>query len=236
MLIVCSNVANLLLGRASFRGREIALRAGMGAGRLRLLRQLLSESLMLSVIGGAGGSGLAHLIVRHFQAIVPGRTVWGGRVVQADSIGIDGTTAVFSAGVAIAAGLIFGIIPALRASKSDLNTSLKDAGAGSAGGRSGPAARNVLIVVETALAVVLVCCAGLLLRSFIGLYQEGPGFQTGRRILIPVQLTNSLSQEREREIRALFRADTEERRKAWQAAWRTAAPLQAARLRERLMA
>ena len=200
-LIVCSNVANLLLGRASFRAREMAVRAAIGAGRRRLIRQLLTESLLLSLIGGAAGFGLAHLIVQHFQSVVPDQSTWGRRLVQAGWIQIDGTTAVFAAGIAIAAGLVFGIAPALRGSRSDLNGSLKDSSAGSVGGRSGMVTRKALIVVETALATVLVCCAGLLIRSFVAMYEEGPGFKADRRITMRVGLRNTLSDELMRELR-----------------------------------
>ncbi len=199
MLIVCSNVANLMLGRASSRTREVAVRAAIGAGQLRLVRQLLTESLLLSLAGGAAGLGLAHLVVRHFQSMVPD-SGWGDLLVQAEGIGIDTTTTVFAAAIAVTAGLIFGIAPAIHTSRSDLNTLLKDAATSSVGGRAGSTSRSAFVVVETALAVILVCCAGLLIRSFVGLYDEGPGFQTERRAWIHVYPRNVLDEEREKEL------------------------------------
>lgn len=214
MLIVCANTASLLLGRASARTREIAVRSAIGAGKLRMVRQLLTESLALSLLGAAAGFGLAHLIVRHFQAIVPNRAGWGRALVHADWIAIDGVTAAFAIGISILAGLVFGILPALQAARTDPNVALKDAGAAGSSRRS--RTRSLLVVVETALAVVLVCSAGLLVRSFIALHDEGPGFRAERRMSMLVELQNTPSAERLQELNGIqnlsearrFRAET----------------------------
>ena len=182
MLIVCANVANLLLGRALARRREIGVRAAIGAGRARLVRQLLTESLILSGGGGVIGFCLAQLMVAFFQDLAPDRSGFGGFLLQADSIRVDGTTLVFALGITVLAGLVFGIAPALRASRLDLASCLQS-GARAAGGTvRDRVLRGSLVVAQTALAFVLVCGAGLLIRSTLTLYETGPGFQSQNRL------------------------------------------------------
>ena len=201
MLIVCANVANLLLGRASGRVREMGVRAAIGAGRARLVRQLLTESLILSVVGGVVGFGIAQIIVKYSQAMAPDRSGWGSFLVQADSIGIDRATFAFAVAVTFLAGLAFGVAPAVRASRLDVNSTLKSGSRGSGGRRRDRFLRNSLVVVQTALAFVLVCGAGLLIRSSSALYESGPGFQTRDRLQVQVRWSSAISQQRQQTLR-----------------------------------
>jgi predicted permease len=174
LLIACVNVANLLLARASGRQKEIAVRAAMGASRLRLVRQMLTESVFLSVLGGAAGLWIAA------WSLYAVRTINPGNIPRLDDVGIDGTVLIFTLGISVFTGVVFGLVPALRISRADLNTSLK------AGGRSGSDGgglhatrdklRGLLVTVEIALSLMLLVGAGLLVRSFARLQNVPPGF------------------------------------------------------------
>ena len=184
LLIMCANVANLLLVRASGRGRELAVRVALGAGRWRLIRQLLSESLMLSLLGGALGLGLAWVLVRYFQAMAPDRYTHGKYLLQLEALRVDPTVALFALGVAAAAGALFGLLPALRASRPDLNEGLKDSGRGSAGGFKSSGVRAALVVGEVAIGLVLLVASSLLVRSFMALYDRGPGLEAANLLTL----------------------------------------------------
>lgn len=168
LLIACANVANLLLARASVRRKEIAIRAALGAGRRRLIRQFLTESLLLSLLGG--GLGLL-LAVWGTGAL---RSVGPGNIPRSGEIKIDKWVLSFTVVVSVLTGLIFGLAPALMASKTDLNDALKEAGRGSRG--QGGRFRSSLVVTELALALILLAGAGLMVRSFIRLLDVSPGF------------------------------------------------------------
>jgi putative ABC transport system permease protein len=170
LLIACANVANLLLVKAAARAREIAVRAALGASRWQIIRQLLSESVLLALIGGAVGMLLAFSLVNLLKRIAPDGTP---RVAE---ISIDGRVLLFSLGVAALTGLLCGLVPALQASKGDLNQALREAGAGSKGSSGGGRVRSVLVVAEIAIALTLLIGAGLLLRSFLRLQSVDPGF------------------------------------------------------------
>jgi len=174
LLIACANVANLMLSRALARQQEIAVRSALGAGRWRILRQLLTESLLLSVCGGALGVVLCVWSMRWIH-------VWGTKSLpRLTDIGIDGRVLAFTAGLSVLAGILFGLAPALRMARADLHGALKEAGRGAAGsavwGR-GNRLRRLLVIAEMALSVVLLIAAGLLIRSFARLQNVAPGFE-----------------------------------------------------------
>ena len=173
LLIACTNVANLLLARGADRERELAIRAAMGAGRWRLLRQLLTESLLIAILGCGIGILLArwcvHLLVAFNPADIP----------RLDQVSVDGTTLIFVTAIGFFTALLFGIAPALKFSRPNLQRSLKEAGPTLAGTTS-HRLRGALVVTEIALAVVLLIGAGLLMRSFVTLINVDPGFAIDR--------------------------------------------------------
>jgi putative ABC transport system permease protein len=174
LLIACANVANLMLARASAREREVAVRAALGAGRWRLLRQLMVESLVLSIAGTVLATGLAWWAVQILRSAMP------EGVPRVTAIALDLRVLVAAAGLSLATGLLFGIVPALQLSKPDLTTSLKDGTRGASAGRGPQRMRGALIVAEVALAVVLLVGAALFIGSFIALMRIDPGFNPER--------------------------------------------------------
>jgi len=183
LLIACANVANLLLARSTARSREMAVRAALGAGRARLITQVLTESLLLSAIGGAVGLMAAVWAMPLLKMLIP------ASVPRADEAGIDATVLWFTLGISVLTGLLFGLLPAIRLSQTDLNESLKEAAGRAATGRTRRAG-NVLIVSELALSVVLLIAAGLLIQSFLRVMRVDPGFRTehvlAARLSLPV--------------------------------------------------
>ncbi len=174
LLIACANVANLLLSRATGRSREIALRAAVGASRGRIIRQLLTESVVLSALGGALGLGLGLVGVRALLAMNPGDIPRIGQ--HAAGITLDWRLGLFSVFVSLATGIFFGLIPALEVSRTDIGVALK-AGAGRSGtGFRQNRTRSLLVVSEVALALVLLVGAALLIRTFVALRAVDPGF------------------------------------------------------------
>ena len=170
LLMVCANIGNLLLARASVRGREFAVRAALGASRRRLLRQLLAESMLLATAGGAFGLALAWWGVAGLRWLAP------ANLPRLDDIAISGSVAAFNVAVALVAGVLSGVMPAVQAQAGDLHGSLKDeTRTTSSGARM--RVRHALVIAQTALGVVVLAGAGLLLRSFIQLSQVPVGFQ-----------------------------------------------------------
>jgi len=199
LLIGCANVANLLLVRAASRETEIAVRTALGAGRRRIIRQLVTESLMLSALGAAIGGALAGWAV---DAIV----AFGPRgLPRLDEIAIDARVLAFSVVVAIVTGVAFGLVPALHSAKSELGQMLKENGRGSSGRRATQRTRSALVVSEMALAVVLLVGAGLLIRSFVKLMHVDPGFRTEHVVSFDVTLPE-VKYPHDRELRR-FAAD-----------------------------
>jgi predicted permease len=173
LLIACTNVANLLLARATGRQKEIAMRTALGAGRGRLVMQMLTESVLLSLLGGAAGLMVSALSLEVVRQIHP------GNIPRLDELGMDFGVLAFTFGISILTGIVFGLAPAIRASRVDLNTALK------AGGRSWSSGglrvrrdklRGALVIAELAISLTLLAGAGLLIRSFVRLVNVPPGF------------------------------------------------------------
>ncbi len=170
LLIACANVANLFLARGAGREREIAVRSALGAGRARLIRQLLTESFVLSAPAAAAGLLVAYWSLDALIALAP------ADMPRLSEIGIDGRVLWFTLGISLVSALFFGLAPALRISRSDLNESLREGGRSLAGGVRASFARSSLLVAEVALSMVLLAGAGLMLRSLIHLRSLNPGF------------------------------------------------------------
>jgi predicted permease len=185
LLIACANVANLLLARAAARQREIAIRTALGANRLRLLRQFLTESVLLASIGGALGLLLAIWSTGPMLRMFP-NNIENLDIPKVEAIPIDWSVLLFTLTASIVTGLLFGIVPALQASKADINLALKESGRTTVGG--GNRWRNALVVSEIALSLMLLVGAGLLLRSFARLQQSDFGFNTDNVLTVQVIL------------------------------------------------
>ena len=170
LLIACANVANLFLVRAEGRQQELAIHAALGASRARVTWELLSESLALALAGGAAGLLLASGAVRVLVATAP------EGLPRVQEIGIDGTVLAFTAAISLLAGLLFGLLPIVRFTRPHLASALKEGGRGSSDGRSRHRTRNALVVVEVALAVVLLVGSGLMMRTFEAMRRVDPGF------------------------------------------------------------
>lgn len=197
LLIACANVANLLLARAAVRQKEIAIRAALGAGRLRLIRQLLTESLLLAVVGGAFGLLLAYGEIRLLLSLNP------GNIPRLTEIDIDSRVLGFTFLIAILTGIVFGLAPALQASKTDLNETLKEGARGSTGGINRQRVRSLLVVSEVALTVLLLIGAGLMMKSFYSLQKVNTGFDPENTLTMMVSLPASRYTE-DHQIGAFF--------------------------------
>lgn len=185
LAVACANVAHLLLANAAARYREIAVRTALGASRTRVIRQFLTESIVLSVSGGVLGLALAIWGVRLLVALIPKDTP------RLEEISLDYRVVFFTLGISLVTGLIFGLVPAFQSSKPELNETLKEGGRGGAEGRRRLQLRNFLAVSEVALALVLLIGAGLLIKSFRRLQEVRPGFEPSQLFTMRVALTNS---------------------------------------------
>jgi predicted permease len=172
LLIACANVANLLLGRSAARGREIAVRSALGAGRSRIIRQLLTESLLLALIAGAFGLAIAFWGIRALALLAP------KELPRLDEIAIDSRVLIFTLGISLLAAIFFGMAPALRASRADLNEGLREGGRNMAGGLRSRFVRSSITVAEVAFSMILLTGAGLMIRALLNLQSVDPGFQT----------------------------------------------------------
>src|SRR5499433_3993624 len=185
LLIACANVANLLLARAGVREKELAIRGALGAGRFRLVRQLLTECLLLAMVGSAAGLLLASWLTAMLGSLSSTNTL--GEMGRVAAITIDLRVLGFTLLITLVTGLLFGFLPALRFSRTDLNVSLKEGGRG--GGVHGRGLRNALMVSEVALAIVLLIGAGLLIRSFEKLLNVDPGYRAENLLTARIALT-----------------------------------------------
>jgi putative ABC transport system permease protein len=189
LLIACANVANLLMVRATVRQREIAIRAAIGAGRGRIVRQLLVESVTLSMAGGVLGLALGVIGIRALLALGPANIPRIG--VNGSAVGIDWRVLAFTVAVSVVTGLIFGLFPALRASRADLSTTLKESGGQSGGNIRHNKARTLLVVTEMGLALVLLVGAALFIRTFVALRAVNPGFDARQVVTMSMSLTGA---------------------------------------------
>jgi predicted permease len=208
LLIACVNVANLLLARAATRQREIAVRSAIGAGRGRLVRQLLTESVLLSAIGGVAGTLFALWGVRLFRGLgaTLGRVDLAGNATtttfpRLDEVGVDATVLVYAFAVSIAAGLLFGIVPALRHSRASQLNVLRQGTA-----TSSAVVKNTLVVAQMALAVMLLVGSGLVINSFVKLATVDPGFDATRLLTFQVLMSGTPKADAQRTFAEAFTA------------------------------
>jgi putative ABC transport system permease protein len=183
LLIACANLTNLLLARATQRASELTIRAALGATRMRLIRQLLTESVLLALSGGAVGALLAMWGVDLLETLVP------ENLAQARGSVLDGRVLGFSAGVSLLTGVLFGLAPALQISKLNLTEALKEGGRSGAGTGSRSRLRGALVIGEIAMSLVLLTGAGLMVRSFYHLTSVDPGFQPDKTLTMRMQLS-----------------------------------------------
>ena len=186
LLIACANVANLLLVRATGRKRESAIRSALGAGRARIVRQLLTESVLFSLAGGILGLALGFVGVRALLAISPAGLPRIGE--DGSAISMDWRVLAFTLGVSLLTGILFGLFPAFAASRTDLNSTLKESSNRSGTGFRQGKARSLLVITEVSLALVLLIGSALLIRTFIALHGVGPGFDSHNVLTMEMSL------------------------------------------------
>ena len=201
LLIACVNVANLLLARATGRGREFAIRAALGASQGRVVRQLLTESVLLAMAGGALGLALASWGTRAALAAVP------SALPRANDVRLDPRVLLFTLAISLVAGILFGLAPALRTSHPDLHETLKEGGRGGSGARY--RTQGIFVIVEMALTVVLLVGAGLTIRTLVGLWSVNPGFDPHNVLSFNVGFPPTTATSSPAQIRASFRQLTD---------------------------
>jgi putative ABC transport system permease protein len=187
LLIACANVANLLLVRATIRRREIAIRAALGAGRRRIIWQLLTESVLLALLGGAVGLLVGYFGVRALLVLNPGNIPRIGE--HGADLTMDWRVLAFTVAISLLTGVLFGLIPALSASRSDLSVTLRESGARSGSGLAQNKARSLLVVTEISLALILLVGAALLIRTFAALRGVDPGFNPRHVLTMDMSIT-----------------------------------------------
>jgi putative ABC transport system permease protein len=197
LLIACANVASLMLARATGRQKEMAVRAALGAGRMRIIRQLLAETILLSLLGGGLGLAIGQWSVKVILALSPGTTI-----PRIGEIRLDNRVLLFTAAVSLLTGIIFGLLPALQASRPNVQEALKETGLPSLGAPSHKGRlRSVLLVAQIALTLVLLVCAGLLIRSFQQLHRVAPGFDYENLMTFGIELPPRKYPEFEQQIK-----------------------------------
>jgi putative ABC transport system permease protein len=190
LLIACANVANLLLARAAAREKEVAIRAALGASRARLIRQHLTESIVLAVIGGALGLLLAFWMVDLLVSFAPTGTP------RIEEVAIDPAVLLFTLGIALLTGVAFGLAPALLASRTNFSSALKEGGRDTSTTSRGSRVRSALVVSEVALALMLLIGAGLLIKSFVNLQHVDPGFNPKNVLRVDITIPRTRYPER----------------------------------------
>ncbi|HTC66132.1 MAG TPA: ABC transporter permease [Candidatus Acidoferrum sp.] len=197
LLIACFNVASLMLARSTSRTREFAVRVALGAGRSRLIRQILTESTLLSVMGGSLGLLLAHWITRAALRMLP------AEMPRAADIRMDSHVLIFTAAISLLAGILFGLAPALKSSDFFVSEALKESGRGSSGTKH--SAQSAFVILEMAMALVLLIGAGLMARTLTRLWDIQPGFDPHNVLTFSISLPPSMSKSSPAAIRAAFR-------------------------------
>lgn len=198
LLIACANIANLLLARAASRQKEMAIRSALGASRLRILRLLLTESVLLSFVGGVVGLLIAVWSTKALMALAP------DNIPRLNEVGVDTRVFGFALVVSLITGIVFGLVPALHATKPNLNEGLKEGLRGSMESTFGKRTRRVLVVTEVALSLMLLIGAGLLIKSFLRLQQENLGFNPENLLAVSLELPDSTYPE-DRQQAAFFK-------------------------------
>jgi putative ABC transport system permease protein len=198
LLIACANIANLMLARTASREKEIAIRSALGASRLRVLRLLLGESLLIALAGGLLGLLLAVWGTAALIGLAP------DNIPRLNEVGIDVRVFAFTLAIALITGVVFGLIPALQSAKPDLNEALKEGTRGSTGGVAGRRTRNALVAVEVALSLVLLVGAGLMIKSFVRLQQMNLGFSPDNLLTANLTLSRAKYAE-DRQQQAFFK-------------------------------
>ncbi|MGH9561040.1 MAG: FtsX-like permease family protein, partial [Terracidiphilus sp.] len=189
LLIACANIASLMLARATLRRREISIRVALGAGRARIVRQILTESILVSLAGGALGIWLGFFGVRLLFAVNPVRMPRLGE--HAEALTLDWRILLFALGVSLLAGAIAGVVPAIKASRTNFAATINEAGARSGAGLHGSKTRSLLVVSEMALAMILLVGAALLIRSFYDSISVNPGFDSHNILTMNLSLTGN---------------------------------------------
>jgi len=197
LLIACANVANLLLARSTGRAREFAIRSALGAGPGRVIRQLLTESVLLGIAGGCVGLGLAKLGTKVILAALT------GTLPRAEEISLDGHVLLYTFGISLLTGIAFGLVPAIKAMRPDMHETLKEGGRGASGARH--RTQSVFVVFEMAMAVVLLIGAGLMIRTLSALWNVNPGFDAHNVLTFQISSTSDPS-VRPDQLRAKYRA------------------------------
>ncbi|HEX3252469.1 MAG TPA: ABC transporter permease, partial [Pyrinomonadaceae bacterium] len=203
LLIACANVANLLLARAAIRQKEIALRVALGARRWRLLRQFLTESILLASFGGIVGLAIAYTGLFVLRAFIP------ESISQARNVSLDPKVLGFTVAVSLITGLVFGLAPAIQAMRFNQNETLKEGGRDSVTGKSGKRLRGLLVTAEVAVSLLLLIAAGLLINSFLRLRHIDPGFRTENLLTMKIELPQPKYKAKER--RSAFYTDLVQR-------------------------